>query len=165
MDLVMSSFAMHAPAETWLVVKCHPLDNDLTRRDIQTLKIAAQHGISQRVLFVDGGHLPTLLSKALGIVTINSTVGTSAFDHSCPVKALGRAIYNFAGLGDQQPLESFWKNPEKPDPRVHAAFRNFLLENCLVPGSFYSRQGIAMGVKAAAELLEKRARSKAIPHA
>jgi capsular polysaccharide export protein len=141
------------------------LDTDLINRRRQTAGLAAEAGLADRVLFVDGGHLPTLLKGARGMVTCNSTVGTSAFDHGCPVKALGRAIYNFAGLADQQPLESFWNNPEKPDPRVHAAFCNFLFESCLVPGSFYSRQGIAMGVKAAAELLEKRARSKPIPHA
>ena len=161
MDLVFSSFAAHAPADTWLVVKCHPLDNDLVPRGKLTKKLAARHGIANRVLFVDGGHLPTLLGRALGVVTVNSTVGTSAFEHGCPVKALGRAIYNFEGLTDPQSLDSFWARPKKPSAEVYAAFRAVLRSRCLVRGSFYSKEGIAIATKEAAELLEGRLKAAA----
>ena len=156
MDLLFSSFAAHAPTDTWLVVKCHPLDNDLVPRGKLTKTLAERHGIANRVLFVDGGHLPTLLGRTLGVVTVNSTVGTSAFEHGCPVKALGRAIYNFEGLTDPQPLDSFWNRPEKPKAEVYAAFRAVLRSRCLVRGSFYSKEGIAIATKEAAELLEGR---------
>lgn len=161
MDHVFSSFAAHAPADASLVVKCHPLDNDLTPRGKLSKKLAAAHGISGRVLFIDGGHLPTLLGRAQGVVTANSTVGTSAFDHGCPVKALGRSIYNFAGLADQQSLGSFWIRPKKPDAEVYAAFRAVLRSRCLVRGSFYSKEGIASATKESAELLVGRLKAAA----
>jgi capsular polysaccharide export protein len=161
LDICFSSFASHAPAETWLVVKCHPLDNDLTPRGPMTKKLAEHYRISERVLFVDGGHLPSILNQTMGVVTVNSTVGTTALQHGRPVKALGHAIYDFDGLADQKPLDNFWKNPTKPDSATFSAFRNFLLGNCLVRGSFYSKEGIKTGVIGAADLLEKRIHTNA----
>jgi capsular polysaccharide export protein len=69
---------------------------------------------------------------------------------------LGRSIYNFEGLTDQQPLDSFWARPEKPSAEVYGAFRAVLRSRCLVRGSFYSKEGIAIARKEAAELLEGR---------
>ena len=156
MDTIFASFAAHAPPDHHLVVKCHPLDNDLVPRGPQTRRIAAKHGVLSRVLFVDGGHLPTLLARATGMVTVNSTVATSAFDHGCPTKALGRAIYNFEGLTAQASLDEFWHNPPAPDPEVNRAFRATLLERCLVHGSFYSTKGVTLAVRHAADLLHHR---------
>jgi capsular polysaccharide export protein len=133
------------------------LDNDLTPRGRQTAQLAAEHGIGDRVVFIDGGHLPTLLGKARGLITINSTVATSAFDHGCPVKALGRAIFNIPGLASEDPLDEFWNSPVSADPRVHRAFCQVLFDHCLVRGSFYSSEGIALAVPALADLLERRA--------
>ena len=161
MDTVLASFAAHAPADHHLVVKCHPLDNDLVPRGPQTRRIAAKHGVLSRVVFVDGGHLPTLLTRTKGMVTVNSTVATSAFDHACPTKALGRAIYNFEGLTSQASLDEFWNKPLAPDPKVYRAFRATLLERCLVHGSFYSAQGVALAVRHGADLLQNRSRSGA----
>jgi len=156
LEEVFASFALAAPAETHLVVKCHPLDNDLVPRGRQTEHIAARHGIANRVIFVDGGHLPTLLAKARGMVTINSTVATSAFDHGCPVKALGRAIYNFPGLTSHGTLDDFWHQPRAADHDLHQAFCRVLFDRCLVRGSFYSTEGIDLAVPALADLLERR---------
>ena len=157
MEEVFASFARCAPVDTSLVVKCHPLDNDLVPRGRQTARLAARHRIESRVLFVDGGHLPTLLGKARGLVTINSTVATSAFDHGCPVKALGRAIYNLPGLASEIPLDEFWKHPTAADRLVHQAFCDVLFDQCLVRGSFYSAEGIDLAVPAIVGLLERRA--------
>lgn len=151
---VMSSFAAHAPHDCHLVVKCHPLDNDLINRRRQTAGLAAEAGLADRVLFVDGGHLPTLLKGARGMVTCNSTVGTSAFVHHCPVKALGRAIYDFEGLADQKGLDDFWANPQAADAAVFAAFTTVLRHQCLVNGSFYARAGLEIAAaEGAAKLL------------
>ncbi len=160
---VFASFARCAPAEMNLVVKCHPLDNDLVPRGRQTARLAAHHRIANRVLFVDGGHLPTLLSKAHGLVTINSTVGTSAFHHGCPVKALGRAIYNVPGLTSEVSLDEFWRNPTPPDPGLHRDFCDVLFSRCLVRGSYYSDEGISLAVPAIVSLLETRASARQIP--
>jgi capsular polysaccharide export protein len=156
LETVMASFVRHAPAGTFLIVKCHPLDNDLVPREAQTMATAKRHGISSRVLFVDGGHLPTLLAKARGLITVNSTIATSAFDHGCPVKVLGRALYDFAGLTARKTLAEFWWNPEPPDPAVVCAFRTVLLDRCLVRGSFYSREGIDLAIDGAVRLIEER---------
>ena len=156
LEVVFESFARCAPADTHLVVKCHPLDNDLVPRGRQAARLAAEHGIEDRLVFVDGGHLPTLLVKARGLVTINSTVATSAFDHGCAVKALGRAIFNIPGLAAEDSLDDFWNSPVARDPRVHRAFCQVLFDHCLVRGSFYSAEGIALAVPALADLLERR---------
>jgi capsular polysaccharide export protein len=156
LEVVFESFARCAPADAHLVVKCHPLDNDLVPRGRQTARLAVDHGIEDRVLFADGGHLPSLLGKARGLVTINSTVATSAFDHGCPVKALGRAIFNVPGLAAEDSLDEFWNSPVSADPRVHRAFCQVLFDHCLVRGSFYSDEGIALAVPALADLLERR---------
>jgi capsular polysaccharide export protein len=155
LDTVMASFARHAPAGT-LVVKCHPLDNDLVPREAQTKELARRHGLAERILFVDGGHLPTMLTQARGLVTVNSTIATSAFDHGCPVKVLGRALYDFAGLTAQNSLAEFWTHPVGPDPQVVKAFRAVLLEQCVVHGSFYSREGIELAVDGTVRLIERR---------
>ena len=160
---VFASFARYAPTPMSLVVKCHPLDNDLVPRGGQTARLAAHHGLASRVLFIDGGHLPTLLAKTRGLVTINSTVATSAFGHGCPVKALGRAIYNVPGLATQVSLDEFWRNPTAPDPRVHRDFCDVLFSRCLIRGSYYSDKGISLAVPSIVSLLEKRASAQQVP--
>lgn len=64
------------------------LINDLSRK----------YHVEGRVLYVHDTHLPVLLRKALGCITINSTVGLSAILEGCPTKVCGNAFYNFEGL-------------------------------------------------------------------
>lgn len=161
---VLRSFAEHAPAGVHLVIKCHPLDNDLTPRGRQIEQLAAEYGVADRVLFADGGHLPTLIERAVGVVTVNSTVGLTALQQGRPVKALGRAIYNFAGLTSQQSLNEFWSAPDAPDAATVNAFIRVLRNRCVIPGSFYSEEGIRIAVQGAADLLALRAKSHADLH-
>ena len=72
---ILTSFAEHAPDETLLVVKVHPLDNGLIDWQRFILDAAGKLGIRQRVLFLDGGDLDLMLEKCRGVVTVNSTVG------------------------------------------------------------------------------------------
>lgn len=153
METVISSFATHAPEKCRLLIKCHPLDNDLTPREPQVSSLTDRYGISDRVTFIDGGHLPTIFRHTEGVVTINSTVGTSAMQGHLPVKALGQAIYNFSGLADQQPLDTFWSKPQRPSQKVLHAYIKVLRNTCLVHGSFYQKEGIREGVEAATKLL------------
>jgi capsular polysaccharide export protein len=118
--------------------------------------MAGRLGIAGRVHFAPHGELDAMVRAARGMVTVNSTVATSAFDHDCPTKALGRAIYNFEGLTAQASLDEFWHNPPAPDPKVNRAFRATLLERCLVHGSFYSTKGVTLAVRHAADLLHHR---------
>jgi capsular polysaccharide export protein len=61
---VIHSFAHHAPAEARLVIKEHPLDPGLINWQRFCLKLTEKHGVSKRVLYVDGGSLEALLEKA-----------------------------------------------------------------------------------------------------
>jgi len=157
LEEVLASFSRHAPTDCYLVIKCHPLDNDLTPRGRQVSTLASRHHVTDRTIFVDGGHLPTLLDRARGVVTVNSTVGLTALKEGRPVKALGRAIYNFEGLASQQSLAEFWSSPRKPCLSTVEAFVRVLRARCVIRGSFYSEEGISLAVQEAADLLMQRA--------
>jgi len=136
-ELVIKSFSLHAPKDTYLVLKHHPMDRG--RRDYKKLiqKLGEKYGVKDRLITIYDLHLPTLLNNTLGTVTINSTVGLQAMYHKSPVKVLGNAIYDIPGLADQKYLSEFWKNPQKPDPVLFKKFRQYLIDNTQINGSFY----------------------------
>ena len=136
-ELVIESFAKNAPKYTHLVLKHHPMDRG--RRDYKKyiLKLGEKYKIKNRLIVIYDLHLPTLLSNTLGTITINSTVGLQAMYHKSPVKVLGNAIYDIKGLSDQKYLSEFWNSPEKPDKELFKKFRQFLIENTQINGSFY----------------------------
>jgi len=144
---VLASFARCAGAHTRLVVKIHPLDPGLVNHRQQLYAAARALGVAQRVFFLDAGHLPTLLSAAAAVVTVNSTVGTSALVHQRPTIALGQAIYALPGLVFQGPLDAFWRGGEKPDAALLRAFRNVVIHRTQINGGFYSRAGIQLAVE------------------
>ncbi|MDQ3558770.1 MAG: capsular biosynthesis protein, partial [Pseudomonadota bacterium] len=98
METVLESFARKAPVDAMMVVKLHPLDNGLVNCRKHAHKIARRLGLRGRVFVIDGGHLPTLLSQAQGVVVVNSTTGLSALHHHRPTKVLGRAVFDMPGL-------------------------------------------------------------------
>src|SRR5262249_51954349 len=109
---VVSSFAKHAPSNDRLVFKLHPHDNGIVPWPRNIARMAADRGVGHRVVSIDGGDLDALLKSARGVITINSTVGLRAIRMSCPVKALGAAIYVMAGDTHQGPLATFWSAPQ-----------------------------------------------------
>lgn len=145
-DAVLTDFARHAPAESLLVVKNHPLDNGwidyrrMVRRRTRALDIAG------RVLFLDGGDLNALIDHGRGVVTVNSTVGLTAIQRGACVVALGQAVFDMAGLTHQGPLADFWHRPAPPDPALFAAYRTVLLHACMVNGNFYGEDGVRLAV-------------------
>lgn len=153
---ILTSFAHHAPDDTRLVVKIHPLDNGLInwRRYVETK--ASGLGISERVKFLDGGDLNVLLSKASGTVTVNSTVGLHALQLGKPVKVLGAAVFDIAGLSHQAGLNEFWRAPASPDEPLRTAFFRLLAAAIQVRGNFYSTAGTDAGAAAIAERLHNR---------
>lgn len=151
MELVMESFARKAPAGSILLVKLHPLDNGLVNFREQARRIARRLKLRGRVFVVDGGHLPTLLSNSRGVVLVNSTTALSALHHECPVKALGRALFDMAGLTYQGPLDRFWTEGTAPDPALFRAFRRVVLHRAQVNGSFFTEAGIRLAVQGAVE--------------
>lgn len=136
---VVGSFARHAPPDTRLVLKHHPLDRGYSDYTGLVQKLARRYGIEHRVCYVHDLHLPLLLDHAIGTVVINSTAGLSSLLHDAPAKTLGHAVYDMPGLTFQGTLDEFWSNPGKVDRRLNQCFRDYLASTSQLNGSFYSR--------------------------
>jgi capsule polysaccharide modification protein KpsS len=136
-DRVVSEFADYAPADTRLVLKHHP--HDRAYRDYSRFlrKVGDQYGCGDRLIYVHDLHLPTILKHARGVITMNSTVGTSALHHGTPVKVLGRAIYDIPDLTYQGPLSEFFSEPGRVDSELFEAFCDCLRATSQINGSFY----------------------------
>jgi capsular polysaccharide export protein len=162
---VVRSYAGHAPPDTHLVIKHHPLDRGYSDYTAAIRDLAGKHGIAERVHYIHDQHLPTLLDHARGVVTVNSTVGLSALFHGAPLKVCGRAIYDMQGLTFSGSVDNFWaaapKAKAKPD--LLQRFRNYLIEHTQVNGSFYRRlkiPGSHTGLRLESLLQEWRGRRK-----
>jgi capsular polysaccharide export protein len=151
---VLNSFARHAADRARLVVKQHPLDNGVIDWRAITGHIAAELGLADRLVVIDGGNLDKLLARCRAVVTVNSTVGCQALARGVPVMALGEAIYDIAGLTHRGDPDEFWNAPEPPDPELFDAFRRVLVARSLIPGSFFSEAGLKSAVEAAVDRLE-----------
>lgn len=134
--LVIASFARHAPGDAMLVVKNHPRDNNLVNREREIEGLASRFGIADRVVFIETGSNPDIFQRCAGMVTINSTMGTSALFHDVPVCVLGRAIYDIEGLTHRTGLDSFWTSPEAPDSEFFQAFRRAIIHEAQIKGEF-----------------------------
>ncbi len=146
-NLVLKSFAEHAPEDAMLIFKNHPLDIGIINYAQQIKRLALGLKLTHRILYIDGGDLTTLLQHSQGIVTINSTVGITALLHKTPVFTLGKAIYDLSGLTFQGRLDNFWQNPEAPNQNLVNQFRQILIHKTQINGNFYTNKGIQMAVK------------------
>ncbi|WP_177198548.1 capsule biosynthesis protein [Novosphingobium sp. CF614] len=142
LQLVIQSFAAHAPASMRLVVKEHPLDNGVRNWRGETATLAAFFGVGDRVDYMEVGDIVPVAERARGVVTINSTSGTLALVLGVPVIALGQAIYDIPDITFQDGLDAFWKDPGRPDADTFAAFRRVLVDRCLVAGGFFSEEAL-----------------------
>jgi capsular polysaccharide export protein len=156
-DTVLHSFAQHAPEDGELVIKNHPLDTGLFDYRGHVRRLARELGLADRVVFIDAGHLPTLLDHARGVVLVNSTTGMSALYHGCPLIALGKAIYDMPGLTWQDGLHNFWRHAKAPDERLFGAFLDYVIHHTQINGDFYTRTGMDMAVSGAVRRLEAAA--------
>ncbi len=138
---VVASFARNAPEKGRLVFKRHPLDNGLERWPAKIRAAARRHGVAERVLFIDGGRLDLMISRAEGVIAINSTVGLHAIRASKPVKILGSAVFALPGLTHQGPLDGFWRKPEAFDAALARDFITAIAAAIQVKGSFYHPEG------------------------
>lgn len=153
-ELVLQSFAWHAPAGVVLLVKGHPLDNGLVDWEKRTLAIAARLGIGDRVLFLETADIDIIVRSAQGLVTVNSTTGTLSLRHGVPTIVLGDAVYDIPRITDQNGLDCFWTAPTPPEAPVFDAFRSVLVDRCLVHGGYFSELGLAMLVAGSTARLE-----------
>ncbi|MEO8281737.1 MAG: capsular biosynthesis protein [Ideonella sp.] len=136
---VTASFAAHAPADTLLVIKHHPMDRGYHDYSKLLRRLGRELGIGARIRYVHDLNLPTLLTHARGVIVINSTVGLSALHHQTPVITLGKAIYDMPGLTFQGGLSRFWIDAQSqtPDLQLYWKFRNFVVDHTQLNGSFY----------------------------
>ncbi len=138
---VVDSFMMHAPKDFLLVIKHHPLDRgyyDYSRLIRDLVKI---HHLENRLLYIHDQHLPSLIRNACGVVVVNSTVGYSALLHGKPVKCLGAAFYDIAGMTFHGTLDQFWLNATtaKPARPLLQSFHKYMITRSQLNGSFYRR--------------------------
>ncbi|MBQ1540388.1 MAG: capsular biosynthesis protein [Caulobacteraceae bacterium] len=147
---IVASFAAHAPADTQLVVKAHPLDNGLIDWRRRVGDYARALGVGERVRYVETADIDPLVRAARGVATVNSTTGTLALAAGVPVITLGRAIYDLPGLTHQGSLAGFWRAPTPPQASLYEAFRRVLAERSLLRGGFYAEDREGRLVAAAA---------------
>jgi len=143
---ILRSFEKYAPKATKLIIKNHPLDTGLSKCKEFTRNMSKDLGIEDRVIFLDGGHLPTLLQNAKGTVVVNSTTGMSALFHKSPTIALGNALFDMPGLTFQGGLNEFWCRAKRSDYKLFSDFRDVVINDTQINGNFYTRKGIAMAV-------------------
>lgn len=154
MDRVIKSFATASEAPTRLLVKLHPLDSGLINWRRFARLSARRHGVSDRLDFIDGGELPSLIAGARGVVIVNSTVGMLSLEMGRPTHAEGNAIYNMPGLTHQGGIDSFWTAPVPPDMDLMADFRRVVLHRTQVNGGYFSKSAIERAVAGAVPRLE-----------
>jgi capsular polysaccharide export protein len=152
---IIASFAASGSRKK-LVFVVHPLDNGLIGWSRLIARLAGAFGVAEQVLALHGGTPAELLRNAAGVVTINSTVGVTALHQGVPVKALGNAVFDIAGLTCQAPLDAFWHDPQPPDPGLMAAFLRALTGTTQVKGGYYERTSQACAIDGIVERLERR---------
>lgn len=137
----VASFARHAPKDTLLVIKHHPMDRGYHDYSGLIAYLGKEYAIAERLCYIHDQHLPTLLNHARGVVVVNSTVGLSALHHKAPLKVCGNALYDIPGLTFQGSLDAFWQQAHAHT--IHQAlyqrFRSYLIERTQLNGSFYKR--------------------------
>ena len=150
---VVRSFALAAREGTKLLIKNHPLDTGFVDYPAEIKRVATECGIQERVHYIETGDANSLLKHTMGVVLVNSTVGTAALEAGKPLKTLADSIYNLPGLTFQGGLDDFWKNGAPPEPELAAAFRKMVMHTTLVNGGFYTRKGMDLAARGAIKLL------------
>jgi capsular polysaccharide export protein len=153
MSYVVESFARHAPRDSRLVIKNHPLDMGLVPYRSILDRLERQFACSGRIEYLEDGDLNTLVTHARGTVTVNSTVGSVALKHHCPTIALNNPIYNLPGLTFQGELDQFWTAAEPPDPALFSSFEKVVIQTSQINGGFYCSDGSALAVENATKRL------------
>ncbi|BAP88384.1 capsule polysaccharide biosynthesis protein [Burkholderiales bacterium GJ-E10] len=152
-DLVVASFARHAPADAELVLKEHPWDPALHDWAHAMQARAREHGVESRVHYLRGGNLDELIRGSDGVVTVNSTSGLRALQLGCPVQVLGQAVYDIAGLTFAGGIDAFWTQAAPPDPQLLADALRALAGTVQIRGAFFHDDGLDCAVTEAVQRL------------
>ena len=103
-------------------------------------ELLREAGTVSRIHFASGNSTDELIRNAIGVVTINSTVGTESLLLGKPVLALGNAVYEVPGVAssarstDQvaQWLSAVWTD-RPPAVPLRESFLSFLIDDYLIP--------------------------------
>jgi len=138
---VVSDFAKNAEAETYMVIKHHPMDRAYRDYTALCAQLAEHYGIKERLCYVHDLHLPTAFKHTRGVVVVNSTVGLSALMAHVPVKVCGRAMYDIPDITYQGLLSDFWADApdHRPNKMALQGFYTYLLQRTQLNGSLYKR--------------------------
>lgn len=139
--IAIASFAAHAPADRLLVLKHHPMDRAYTNYTRLIREVAKAQGCADRVFYIHDQYTPRIIHHSCGVLLINSTVGLTALAQGKPVKACGNAFYDVPGLTFQGAVDAFWNGAAQamPDARLFRRFRDELIAQTQINGSFYRR--------------------------
>jgi capsular polysaccharide export protein len=153
---VLESFARHAPKDTWLLLKHHPVDRGRKNYHRFIFEQAELLDIARRVMIAHDLPLPVIFRHTLATVTVNSTVGLTSIAYGVPTLTLGRAVYDMPGLTNAgKPLDRFWNDPEKPDPELYRKFHAYIVDKTQLNGSFYGRMPVEFEEGTIFEMPEK----------
>lgn len=153
--LVMCSFSRHSRTKDLLVFKVHPWDPGLVRWKHEISLMAQELGLTQRIIYLDGGNLDDLILHSAGMVTVNSTSGLQAIRLGCPVTVLGQAIYDVPGLTWQNGLDSFWQQAQAPDAGLVRDYLAAMTATIQIRGVYFDEPGLSAAVEASAERLHE----------
>ena len=152
-NYVMDSFAKHAPKDSFLVIKNHPLDMGLVPYAKTISSLAQQYGLQERVHYFETGNILYLIQNAQGVVTVNSTSGIVALKNGIQTISLSNSIYNIAGLTSQSTLDQFWNEQSPPNKNLFESFRPVVLYAAQINGGFYCNKSIQIAVENAGCIL------------
>lgn len=139
-EATIRSFAKHAPPDTRLTFKAHPLDRGHRPYHRFVAQLARLAGVADRVSLIDDGPTGLLIRHARGMITVNSTTGILALQRNCPVFVLGHAHYAIDGLvshGGEDRLKQFWSAPSLPNAAARDIFISRLVNETQINGSYY----------------------------
>ena len=139
--VVVKSFALHAPENTILVIKHHPMDRGFIDYSALLHKLTRHYKLESRIYYVFDIPLPVLMRKAKGMVVVNSTSGLSAMIHRLPVKVLGYTNYKLHNMVDNQDITFFWKSPTRSKSENFNAYKMYFLNKTQINQSFYNMKG------------------------
>lgn len=138
---VIRSFAAHAPKNSKLIFKVHPLDNGYENWARRVAHRARRLGVRTRVFVIEDGPLGSLVNNSKGVIVCNSTVGVLSLRALRPTMVMGEAVYDMPGLTHQGNLDTFWTAAEDVDSRLAGDFVRAMTATIQVKGSFYNREG------------------------
>jgi capsular polysaccharide export protein len=144
---VIKSFAKVKEKYAMLVFKHHPMDRGYNQYGRFISECAKFYGIKDRVLYIHEVNNVKLIKNSCGAVAINSTMGFQILHYNIPIKVMGKAIYDYKGLTHQGCLDSFWENPQPVSRELFNRLKDYLIQTCQIPGSFYGRDINELGAE------------------